>query len=90
MSARQFCIGHSLYISGSNLTKLALIHHWDKAKKLIRFGDFDPIFKVTGGLGLLNCVRRRGTFSCSHNVSRSNKLNFTKHAWLYHLNKHKS
>ena len=33
--------------NGWNLTKVAQIHHKDRAKKLLDFGDLDFIFKVT-------------------------------------------
>ena len=55
---RQFGIHHISWISWWNFTRLAWIHHWDKPKSWLSFGDSDPIFKVTGGLRLLNFLRR--------------------------------
>ena len=46
------------FISGWNFTRLAWIHHWDKPKSWLSFGDSGPTFKVTGGLRLLNFLRR--------------------------------
>ena len=53
------CIHHISWINGWNFTRLAWIQHWDKSKSWLSFGDSDPIFKVTGGLRLLNVLRRR-------------------------------
>ena len=33
-----------------------------QAKRLVKFWDFDPVSNVTGGLRLLNLLRRRGRF----------------------------
>ena len=35
------------------MTKLAQLYFCDMEKNLLNFGDLDPIFKVTGGLRLL-------------------------------------
>ena len=39
--------------NGWLLTKLAQLYCWDMKKNWLDFGDFDPIFKVTQGLRLL-------------------------------------
>ena len=40
-------------LNGQILAKLTQICHWEGEKCLLDFGDLDPIFKVTGGLRLL-------------------------------------
>ena len=50
---------HIFWISGWNFTILSWIHHWDKPKGWLGFGDLDPIFKVTGGLRLFILLRWR-------------------------------
>ena len=55
----QFGIHHISWINLWNFTRLAWVHHWDKLKSWFSFGDSDPIFKVTGGLRLLNFLRQR-------------------------------
>ena len=49
---RDSCIHHISWINGWDSTKFAWAHHWNKPKSWLSFGDFDPIFKVTGGLRL--------------------------------------
>ena len=40
-------------LNGHILAKLTQIYHWEGDKCWLDFGDLDPIFKVTGGLRLL-------------------------------------
>ena len=45
---------HSIsLLNGHILAKLTQIYHWVGEKCWLDFGDLDPIFKVTGGLRLL-------------------------------------
>ena len=44
------CTHYISWTNEWNFTKLAWIHHWDKFKSWLDFGDLDLIFKVTGGL----------------------------------------
>ena len=45
---------HSIsLLIGQILTKLTQIYHWEKVKCGLEFGDLDLIFKVTGGIRLL-------------------------------------
>ena len=45
---------HSIYLLNRHiLAKLTQIYHWEGKKCWLDFGDLDPIFKVTGGLRLL-------------------------------------
>ena len=45
---------HSIsLLNGRILAKLTLIYHWEEEKCWLDFGDLDPIFKVTGGLRLM-------------------------------------
>ena len=44
-------------ISEWNFTKLACIYQWEKRKSSLGFGDFDPVFKVTRGCGLLKFLQ---------------------------------
>ena len=45
---------HSIsLLNRHNLAKLTQIYHWEGKKRCLDFGDLDPIFKVTGGLRLL-------------------------------------
>ena len=43
----------SARINGWMLTKFTQIYHWVGEKRCLDFGDLDSIFKVTGGLKLL-------------------------------------
>ena len=44
---------HISLLNGQILAKLTQIYHWEGEKCLLDFGDLDPIFKVRGGLRLL-------------------------------------
>ena len=48
-----FCPHSISLLNGHILAKLTQIYHWEGEKCWLDFGDFDPIFKVTGGLRLL-------------------------------------
>ena len=50
-------IHHISWITGWNFTILAWIYFWVKPKGWLSFCNFDPIFKVTGGLRLLILLR---------------------------------
>ena len=47
------CLHSVSLLNGKILAKLTQIYHWEGEKCWLDFGDFDPIFKVTGGLRLL-------------------------------------
>ena len=45
---------HSIsLLNGHILAKFTQLYHWEGKKCCLDFGDLDPIFKVTGGLRLL-------------------------------------
>ena len=47
------CLHSISLLNGQILAKLTLIYLWEGEKCSLDFGDLDPIFKVTGGLRLL-------------------------------------
>ena len=47
------CLQSISLLNGQILAKLTQIYHWEGEKCWLDFGDLDPIFKVTGGLRLL-------------------------------------
>ena len=53
------CVHSISWINSWNLTKLAQIHHWDRGKKWLDFGDLDLIFKVTPALWNSNFDRKK-------------------------------
>ena len=68
-------------ISGMNgriFTKHVHLYCWDMEKNWLDFGDLDPIFKVTGGLRLLE-----NTPVCTLSPEWMNEWNLTKLIHLY-------
>ena len=63
-------------MNGWILIKLVHLYCWDRDKNWLDFGDFDPIFKVTRGLRLLEN-------SLSAPISRTNGWILTKLVHLY-------
>ena len=47
------CLHSISLLNGQILAKLTQINHWEEEKCWLDFGDLDIIFKVTGGLRLL-------------------------------------
>ena len=64
-------------------TKLVHLYCWDIEKNCLDFGDLDPIFKVTGGLRLLEN-------GLSAPISWMNGWVLTKLAWLYYCDMKKN
>ena len=46
------------FIQKMEFDQTRIVTSFEIAKPLIRFGDFDPSFKVIGGLGLFSVLRR--------------------------------
>ena len=60
------CLSSIERTDGWILIKLTWIHYWDRAIKLLDFGDLDHIFKVTGDIRITNLDQNRlgCTLSC--------------------------